>query len=46
MAGQIIDGSKTPNVLMACWNDGVSCAGTNDLLRLTVIPAPVYRTNH
>jgi hypothetical protein len=38
--GQIIDGSKTPNVLMACWNDGVSCAGTNDLLHVTVIPAP------
>jgi hypothetical protein len=38
--GQIIDGSKTPNVLMACWNDGVSCAGTNNLLRVTVIPAP------
>lgn len=38
--GQIIDGSKAPNVLMACWNDGISCAGTNNLLRLTVISAP------
>lgn len=41
-AGSIIDGSKAPNVLMACWNDGVSCAGTNDLLRVVVIPAPSY----
>jgi len=38
--GQIIDGSQTPNVLMACWNDGTSCAGTPDLLHVTVIPAP------
>ncbi len=38
--GQIIDGSKAPNVLMACWNDGISCAGTTDLLSVTVIPAP------
>jgi hypothetical protein len=40
LPGQIIDGSKAPKVLMACWDDGVSCAGTNNLLRLTVIPAP------
>lgn len=40
MSGQIIDGSKAPNVLMACWNDGISCAGTNDLLQVTVISAP------
>jgi hypothetical protein len=38
--GQIIDGSKSPNVLMACWDDGVSCAGTNDFIHLAVIPAP------
>jgi hypothetical protein len=38
--GRIIDGSKTPNVLMACWNDGISCAGTSNLLRVIVIPAP------
>jgi hypothetical protein len=38
--GQIIDGSKAPNVLMACWNDGISCAGTNNLLHVAVIPAP------
>jgi len=40
LPGQIIDGSKVPNVLMACWNDGTSCAGTSDLLHVTVIPAP------
>jgi hypothetical protein len=38
--GQVIDGSKAPSVLMACWNDGVSCAGTTDLLSVLVIPAP------
>lgn len=41
--GSIIDGSTSPNVLTACWNDGGIvdiCAGTNDLLHLTVIPAP------
>jgi hypothetical protein len=38
--GKIIDGRIPPNVLMACWNDGVSCAGTSDLLHLAVIPAP------
>lgn len=38
-AGKIIESRTPPNVLMACWNDGVSCAGTNDLLHL-VIPAP------
>lgn len=39
----VISGASSPNVLMACWNDGVSCAGvTNkaDLLRLRVIPPP------
>ncbi len=40
LPGQIIDGSRPPNILMACWNDGTSCAGTTDLLRVTVIPAP------
>lgn len=40
--GSIIDGSKPPHVLMACWNDGISCAGTEDLLRVTVISAPSY----
>ena len=41
--GDVISGASSPNVLMACWNDGVSCAGvTNraDLLRLRVISAP------
>jgi hypothetical protein len=38
--GNIINGSKAPNVLMACWNDGVSCAGTSDFLHVLVIPAP------
>lgn len=40
LPGTVIDSSKQPNVLMVCWNDGVSCAGTNDLLHITVIPAP------
>jgi hypothetical protein len=38
--GKIINGRTPPNVLMACWNDGVSCAGTNNLINLAVIPAP------
>jgi len=38
--GTRIVGSQPPHVLMACWNDGISCAGTNDLLNLVVIPAP------
>lgn len=38
--GSVISGSNAPNVLMACWNDGVSCAGTTDLLHVQVIPAP------
>lgn len=41
--GDIISGAINPNVLMACWNDGVSCAGvTNqaDLLHVEVIPPP------
>jgi len=40
LPGTVINSSKKPNVLMACWNDGVSCAGTSDLLNITVIPAP------
>lgn len=40
--GTIINGSKAPRVLMACWDDGVSCAGTKDLLNVLVIPAPSY----
>ncbi|KTD46609.1 hypothetical protein Lrub_1531 [Legionella rubrilucens] len=41
--GDVISGARAPNVLMACWNDGVSCAGVtnaNDLLRVNVIPPP------
>lgn len=38
--GKVIEGNKPPHVLMACWNDGISCAGTSDLLHLTVLPAP------
>jgi hypothetical protein len=41
--GNIISGAIAPNVLMACWNDGVSCAGVtnpSDLLRVKVIPPP------
>ncbi|MFC3909134.1 hypothetical protein ACFORL_08605 [Legionella dresdenensis] len=41
--GDVISGARSPNVLMACWDDGVSCAGvtnSNDLLRVEVIPPP------
>jgi hypothetical protein len=41
--GDIISGINSPNVLMACWNDGISCAGVSnptDLLVVSVIPPP------
>ncbi|WP_131739599.1 phospholipase [Legionella adelaidensis] len=46
--GNIISG-EGPSVLMACWNDGISCAGVtnkSDLLRVEVIPPPslTYQT--
>ncbi|MCX7116939.1 MAG: hypothetical protein NTW94_03365 [Legionellales bacterium] len=40
---RVISGGKAPNVLMACWDDGVSCAGVTDaknILRVIVIPPP------
>jgi len=43
LVGQVISGHVAPQVLMACWNDGVSCAGVadaNNLLHVTVIPPP------
>jgi len=43
LVGQVISGASAPRVLMACWNDGISCAGVtnaNNLLRVTVIPPP------
>lgn len=38
LVNQQINGLNPP--LMACWNDGVSCAGTTDILQVTVIPPP------
>ncbi|WP_133128499.1 hypothetical protein [Legionella nagasakiensis] len=43
LVGNVISGAYLPNVLMACWNDGVSCAGVNsenDILQTVVIPPP------
>ena len=43
LVDQTISGATAPNVLMACWNDGISCAGvssTADLLNVRVIPPP------
>ncbi|RUR08611.1 hypothetical protein [Legionella septentrionalis] len=41
--GDIISGGIAPNVLMACWNDGISCAGvtnSKDFLQVRVIAPP------
>lgn len=43
LVDQVISGATTPNVLMACWNDGVSCAGVADIsnsLHVTVKAPP------
>jgi hypothetical protein len=43
LVGKIITGGIAPHVLMACWNDGISCAGVasaNDILNVEVIPPP------
>ncbi len=47
--GHIISAAKNPNVLMLCWNDGISCAGVStpkDILHITVLAAPnaVYQS--
>ncbi len=39
----VISGAKTPDVLMACWDDGVSCAGVanaDSVLNVGVMPPP------
>jgi len=43
LADAVITGAVAPHVLMACWNDGVSCAGVadaNSVLHITVLPPP------
>ena len=43
LVDDVIRGGVAPQVLMACWNDEISCAGVanaSNLLNVTVIPPP------
>lgn len=43
LVDDVIRGGVAPQVLMACWNDGISCAGVanaSNLLNVRVIPPP------